>query len=179
MKAETLKDPTLLTTWENSQVMNADSTVYMDPTTSLPVNNRIGCLIYGITVNFIGFPQIKNDLTAITLVAMKLHNMQHFDEYFNEFLHRLHTLSPELILEPKWKEIFISSLPLWVSQAIVTKLPGKIGDYKFGVIRQEVKEIIVELCSQMKIARATTNPKKPHGYQQLCKQWHLSAQKNS
>ena len=71
-----------------------------------------------------------------TLVAMKLHNMQHFDEYFNEFLHRLHTLSPELILEPKWKEIFISSLPLWVSQAIITKLPGKIGDYKFGVIRQ-------------------------------------------
>ena len=103
LKAETLKDPTLLATWENSQVLNADGTIYMDPTTSLPVNNMIGCLLYGITVNFIGFPQINNDLTAITLVSMKLHNMQHFDEYFNEFLHRLHTLSPKLILEPKWK----------------------------------------------------------------------------
>lgn len=151
----------------------------MDPFTSLPINNMIGCLLYGITVNFIGFPQINNDLTAITLVAMKLHNMKHFDEYFNEFLHRLHTLSPELILEPKWKEIFVSSLPLWVSTTIVSEFPGSIGDYKFGVIRQAVKAIIVELCSQMKIARAATNPKKPHGYQQLCKQWHLSAPKNS
>lgn len=150
----------------------------MDPTTSLPVNNMIGCLLYGINVNFIGFPQINNDLTAITLVAMKLHNMHHFDEYFNEFLHRLHTSSPELILEPKWKEIFISSLPLWVSQAIVTKLPGKFGDYKFGVIRQAVKAIIVQLYSQMKIARVATNPRKTHGYQQLCEQWHLSAPNN-
>jgi len=109
---------------------------------------------------------------------MKLHNMQHFDEYFNEFLHRLHTLSPELMLEPKWKEIFISSLPLWVSQAIVTKLPRKISDYKFGVIRQAVKAIIFELYSQMKIARAATNLRNPHDYQQLCKRWHLSAPKN-
>ena len=95
---------------------------------------------------------------------MKLHNMQHFDEYFNEFLHRLHTLTPDLILEPKWKEIFVASLPQWVSSAIVNKLPGKVGDYKFGIIRQAVKAIIVELCSQMKIARVATNPKKPHGY---------------
>ena len=51
----------------------------MDPSTSLPVNNMIGYLLCGIIVNFIGFPQINNDLTAITLVAMKLHNMQHFD----------------------------------------------------------------------------------------------------
>ena len=107
----------------------------------------IGCLLYGITVNFIGFPQINNELTRITLVAMKLTNMQRFDEYFNEFLNRLHSLSADLILEPKWKEIFVSSLPLWVSLALVTKIPGRIGDYKFGVIRQAVKTIIVELCS--------------------------------
>ena len=31
----------------------------------------------------------------------------------------------------------------------------------------------------MKIARAATNPKKPHGYQQLCKQWHLGKAGNS
>jgi len=179
LKAETIKDPLLLTNWENSQVKNANGSTYMDPFTSLPINNMIGCLLYGITVNFISFPQINNDLTAITRVAMKLHNMKHFDEYFNDFVHRLHTLSLELILEPKWKEIFVSSLPLWVSTTIVSKLPGSIGDYKFGVIRQAVKAIIVELCSQLKIARAATNPKKPHGYQQLCKQWHLSAPKNS
>ena len=78
---------------------------------------------------------------------MKLQNMQHFDEYFNEYLQRLHSLSPSLILEPKWKEIFVSSLPSWVSSALVAKLPGKTGDYKFGVIRQAVKAVIVELCT--------------------------------
>jgi len=31
----------------------------------------------------------------------------------------------------------------------------------------------------MKIARAATNPKKPHGYQHLCKQWHLGKAGNS
>lgn len=154
-------------------MLNEDGTTYMDPVTHLPVYNMIGRLLYGITINFIGFPQITNEITTITLLAMKLHNMQHFYEYFNEFLHRFHTLSPNLILEPKWKEIFVASLPQWVSSVIVNKLPGKVGDYKFGVIGQAVKAVIVELYSQMKIARAATNPRKPHGYQQLCKQWHL------
>ena len=129
-----MKDPTLITQWEQSVILNADGSTYMDSVTHLPVNNMIGCLLYGIQVNFIGFPQITNEITTITLLAMKLHNMQHFDEYFNEYLHRLHSLSPDLILEPKWKEIFVSSLPHWFSSAIVNKLPGKMGDYKFGVI---------------------------------------------
>jgi len=111
LKAETLKEPNLLPHSDAAVVLNEDGTTYMDPVTSLPINNMIGKLLYGITVNFIGFPQITNDITTITLLATKLHNMQHFDEYFNEFLHRLHTLSPDLILEPKWKEIFVASLP--------------------------------------------------------------------
>lgn len=92
LKAETLKHPQLLSTWEQSVVLNPDGSTYMDLVTTLPVNNMIGSLLYGIQVNFIGFPQITNEITTITLLAMKLHNMQHFDEYFNEFLHRLHSL---------------------------------------------------------------------------------------
>jgi len=95
-----------------------------------------------------------------------------------EYLHRLHTLSSDMILDPKWKEIFIASLPNWVTTAILNKLPGKIGAYKFGVIRQAIKAVIVELCSQMKVARAATSSTKPHGYQQLCKQWHLHGSKS-
>lgn len=179
LKVETLKVPNLLPSWEQAMVLNEDGTRYMDPVTRMPINNMIGKLIYGITMNFIVFPQITNGITIMTLITMRLHNMQHFGEYFNEFLHRLHTLTPDLNLEPKWKEIFVASLPQWVSSAIVNKLPGKIGDYKFGIIKQVVQKIIVELCSQMKIARAASNPKKPHGYQQICKQLHLGKDGNS
>lgn len=104
LKAETLKHPNLLTSWEQTVVLNENGSTHMDPVTHMRVSNMIGSLLYGITVNFIGFPQITNDITTITLLAMKLHNMQHFEEYFNEFLHRLHTLTPDLIFEPKWKE---------------------------------------------------------------------------
>ena len=31
LRAKTIKDPTLLNTWENYQVKNVDGTTYMDP----------------------------------------------------------------------------------------------------------------------------------------------------
>lgn len=132
--------------------MNPNNTTYMDPQTSLPVNNMISCLMHGILVNFCGYPQINNELVVVTLTSMKLTNMQHFDEYFMEYLHHLHTLSSDMILDLKWKEIFSASLPNWVTTAILNKLLGKIGAYKFCVIRQAIKAVIVELCSQMKVA---------------------------
>jgi len=58
LKAETLKLPTLLSQWEQSVILNADGTTYMDPVTTLPVNNMIGCLIYGIAFNFLRSPMI-------------------------------------------------------------------------------------------------------------------------
>lgn len=103
LKAEIHYDPVLIPSWETSVVMNPNNTTYMDPHTSLPVNNMIGCLMHGILVNFCGYPQINNELAAVTLTSMKLTNMQHFDEYFMEYLHRLHTLSSDMILNPKWK----------------------------------------------------------------------------
>jgi len=41
LKAETLKEPNLLPSWEQLVMLNEDGTTYMDHVTHLPVNNMI------------------------------------------------------------------------------------------------------------------------------------------
>jgi hypothetical protein len=75
------------------------------------------------------------------------------------------------VLESKWTDLFLASLPPWFVQRL--HHPEGYKNQPLGMIRMAVHAEILDTCKEIKFQKAISDPLKAGSYKDLCKQQNL------
>ena len=164
-------DPEVLTKWSKVVVLNNNGTPRLLSDGSQE-NNFIGKLTSEIHAEFIGAKVDHIAIQTLALNKMKLKNMEHFEEYYEEHIRRVFQMDNPS--SSHWKSHFVSTLPTWFAKKMVDAIKNFEGK-SWGLIKQSAQAIIINLCEDQKQIKRVVQRKEKYLISPLCKKYHLDA----